>query len=232
MRPAPLFVLPFALLTHATPDLLPRQAPPKLNGSTLTTGPALASAAAQLAAQYFPSSVIPGFAIAVQSAAASASVSGDINSLVSSILTAQSPPAFLTAVPLPSEYSSRLNAIESQLSVISSQSSQATVRPTTTGNVTALTTITSNSTTMTTSLAATVNGTMTSAFGYQNGTLTSTTASSTSSSGGAGGTTSAGGNGGPSPTSKSSGGLAAATKVPLAFAAAGMMGLVGVAAVL
>ncbi|KAI4101785.1 MAG: hypothetical protein L6R37_004762 [Teloschistes peruensis] len=224
-------LLPLPLLIHASPskELLPRQQEQlKLNGSTLTFGPAFASAAAQVAAQNIPSSLIPGFAIAVQSAAQSASVTGDINSLVSSILTATVPPDFLTAVPLPPQYSSRLAAIENQLSVIKSQASEATVRPTTTGNVTQLTTITSSGSRVTTSLAATVNGTMTSAFGYMNGSLTSTTASSTTSIGGAGEKT----GGGANPTSSSSGGLAAATKVPLAFAAAGMMGLVGMAAVL
>ncbi|KAI4198173.1 MAG: hypothetical protein LQ350_005460 [Teloschistes chrysophthalmus] len=234
MRLSPIFLLlfPLPLLTHASPfeDLLPRQQEqPKLNGSTLTSGPAFSSAAVQIAAQNIPSSLIPGFAIAIQSAAQSASVTGDINSLVSSILTATIAPDFLTAVPLPPQYSSRLAAIENQLSVIKSQASEATVRPTTTGNVTQLTTITSSgSRVITTSLAATVNGTMTSAFGYMNGSLTSTMASSTMSGGRAGEMT----GGGASPTSSSSGGLAAATKVPLAFAAAGMMGLVGVAAVL
>ncbi|KAL8667396.1 MAG: hypothetical protein Q9202_000612 [Teloschistes flavicans] len=227
-----LLLLPLPFFTHASPsdDLLPRQEEQlKLNGSTLTSGPAFSSAAVQVAAQNIPTSLIPGFAIAIQSAAASASVTGDINSLVSSILTATVAPDFLTAVPLPPQYSSRLAAIENQLSVIKSQASEATVRPTTTGNVTELTTLTSSGSTVTTSLAATVNGTVTSAFGYRNGTLTSTTASSTTSGGE---TTGAGGKGGASPTSSSSGGLAAATKVPLAFAAAGMMGLVGVAAVL
>ncbi|KAI4251356.1 MAG: hypothetical protein LQ352_004901 [Teloschistes flavicans] len=234
MHPSPFFLLllPLPFFTHASPsdDLLPRQEEQlKLNGSTLTSGPAFSSAAVQIAAQNIPTSLIPGFAIAIQSAAASASVTGDINSLVSSILTATVAPDFLTAVPLPPQYSSRLAAIENQLSVIKSQASEATVRPTTTGNVTELTTLTSSGSRVTTSLAATVNGTVTSAFGYRNGTLTSTTASSTTSGGE---TTGAGGKGGASPTSSSSGGLAAATKVPLAFAAAGMMGLVGVAAVL
>ncbi|KAL9577172.1 MAG: hypothetical protein Q9212_006539 [Teloschistes hypoglaucus] len=233
LSPFFLLLLPLPLLAaHASlsQDLQPRQQDQlKLNGSTLTSGPAFSSAAVQIAAQNIPSSLIPGFAIAIQSAAQSASVTGDINSLVSSILTATVAPDFLTAVPLPPQYSSRLAAIENQLSVIKSQASVATVRPTTTGNVTQLTTITSSGSRVTTSLAATVNGTMTSAFGYMNGSLTSTMASSTTSAGGAAGKMS--GEGG-SPTSSSSGGLAAATKVPLALAAAGMMGLVGVAAVL
>ncbi|KAL8696176.1 MAG: hypothetical protein Q9201_007790 [Fulgogasparrea decipioides] len=226
MRLSPLLALPLALASP--PNLLPRQQQgPPLNGSTLTSAPALSSAAAQLAAQYLPTSLIPGFAIAIQSAAASASVTGDINSLVSSVLTATAPPDFLTAVPLPSQYSSRYGALGSQLSLIRSQASEATVKPTTTGSVTQLTTITSMGSTLTTSLAATVSNGSTSAIGYVNGTMTA--AKSTSGAGGQG-ATSAGA--GPAPTSSSSGGLAAATKVPLAFAAAGMMGLVGVAAVL
>ncbi|KAL8728811.1 MAG: hypothetical protein Q9181_005215 [Wetmoreana brouardii] len=188
MRLSPLLALPLALASP--PNLLPRQQQgPQLNGSTLTSAPALSSAAAQLVAQYLPTSLIPGFAIAIQSAAQSASVTGDINSLVSSVLTATAPPDFLTAVPLPSQYSSRQadnNGGGDAANYYHVYGEQAYDEPC--GD-----------------------------------------AKSTSGAGGAG-ATSAGA--GPAPTSSSSGGLAAATEVPLAFAAAGMMGLVGVAAVL
>ncbi|KAL8869142.1 MAG: hypothetical protein Q9174_004491 [Haloplaca sp. 1 TL-2023] len=205
-----LFTLPFALATP--PQLQARQQPSlSLNGSTITSGPAFSSAAAQLVGQYFPSSLLPSFAIAVQSAADEASMTGNINSLVSSVLTATSLPDFLTAVPLPSQYSSRLGLIESQLNLIQSQAESATARHTSTlvaaggGNGT--------------------NGTMGngSTSGMMGGALT--TAASDDDA------VSATGDGSAATTSAMDG-FAAATKVPLAFAAAGVMGLVGMAAVL
>ncbi|KAL9009223.1 MAG: hypothetical protein Q9173_005725 [Seirophora scorigena] len=238
-----LHLLPFTLLAHATPGVLRRQ-----ENSTLTSSPAVSSAAAQLVEQYFPSSVLPGLAIAIQSAAQSSSVTGNINSIVSSVLTAATPPPFLTDVP--SQYQSGLSAIQqtlssirvdeslssvrsdasaayqSQLSAIeqtqSSIRNAATALPTTTGNVTLVSTITSMDSVFTTSLPATV----------VDGSTSVVTPTETMAEGGA--ATSGGeSTGGGEPTSSSSGGLAAATQVPLAAAAAaGALGLVGVVALL
>ncbi|KAL8826473.1 MAG: hypothetical protein Q9170_007389 [Blastenia crenularia] len=218
-------LLPLALLSHATLDLLPRQVPP-LNGSTLTSVPAYASAAALLAAQNIPASLLPSLAIAIQSAAASASVTGDINSLVSSALTAATPPPFFTA--LPSQYQSRLSVIEKSLSLIRSEASVATAKPTSTfrainngTNATVVSTITSMGSTFTTSFAATVVNGSTSVIAGNGtmggmGAMTSSVGETGSSAGGA-----------PSATSSSSSGMAVATRLPLAAAAAGVMGLVG-----
>ncbi|KAI4170479.1 MAG: hypothetical protein LQ343_004982 [Gyalolechia ehrenbergii] len=225
-----LYLLPFALLTHATPDLFPRQNPP-LNGSTLTSAPALSSAAAQLISQYFPSSLLPGLAIAIESAASSASITGNINSIVSSALTASTPPPFLTA--LPTQYQSRLSVIESSLSMIRSEASAATVIPTSTlmnngtGNATVVSTITSMGSTLTTSLVATVVNGSTSVVVSGNGTMVGTGGMTSSAEPTGAEGSSAGG--APAPTSS---GLAAATRVPLAAAAAGVMGLVGMVVVL
>ncbi|KAI4121539.1 MAG: hypothetical protein LQ338_006308 [Usnochroma carphineum] len=226
----PLHLVPLALLAHATPDLLPRQYQP-LNGSTLTSPSALSSAAALLAAQNFPSSLLPDFAIAIQSAAASASVTGDINSLVSSALTAATPPPFFTA--LPSQYQSRLSVIEKSLSLISSEASAATVIPTSTFRVAVnstveVRTITNMGSTFTMSATvAVVNGST-----FVVGMNRTTTQNSATTSGSTMAATSSAGGVAASATTSSTKGFAAATKVPLAAAAAGVMGLVGMAALL
>ncbi|KAL8955802.1 MAG: hypothetical protein Q9193_006472 [Seirophora villosa] len=233
-------LLPFAVLAYAKPGVLRRQ-----ENSTLTSSPAVSSAAAELVEQYFPSSVLPGLAIAIQSAAQSSSVTGNINSIVSSVLTAATPPPFLTDVP--SQYQSGLSAIQqtlssirvdeslsvvrsdasvayqSQLSAIDQTQSSireaATALPTTSENVTLVSTITSMDSVYTTSLPATV----------VNGSTSVVTPTETMAEGGA---ATSGGESSGEPTSSSSGGLAAATKVPFAAAAAGALGLVGVVALL
>ncbi|KAL8964396.1 MAG: hypothetical protein Q9197_006941 [Variospora fuerteventurae] len=240
-----LHLLPFALLARATPEVFPRQEQP-LENSTQTSPSVVSSAAAALVDQYFPSSVLPGLAVAIQSAAASSSISGNINSIVSSALTAATPPPFLTAVP--SQYQSGLSSIQYSLSVIRNQESLSSVRsdasaayqsrlsdieqslsaataePTRNGNVTVVSIITSMDSVFTTSLPATVLNGSTSVLS-QSATMTmdGATASEGSSAGG-----------GPDPTTASSDGLAAATKVPLAAAAAagGVLGLVGMVAML
>ncbi|KAL8715244.1 MAG: hypothetical protein Q9220_001202 [cf. Caloplaca sp. 1 TL-2023] len=219
-----------ALLAQASdsPNLVPRQQPSlSFNGSTLTSPPALSSADAAIIAAAIPPSIIPALAIVIQSAAASASISGDINSLVSSILTAETPPPFLAS--LPSQYATRLSALEAQLSGIRSQASQATVIPTISvvgnrtlfGNVTAATTVTSNGVTVTTSFTGSVfNGSTTVVGGGLTVMGTSTSAM--------GGSSTAGG-AAASPTGSKG---AAATKVPFVAAAVGVVGLLGAAVVL
>lgn len=65
---------------------------------------------------YIPQTARPGLAVAIQSAAASASITGDINSIVTSALLAETPPAFLAAVPSP--YQSNIARVEAALSSI------------------------------------------------------------------------------------------------------------------
>lgn len=48
---------------------------------------------------YIPQTIRPGLGVAIQSAAASANITGNINSLVTSAILAETPPTFLTAVP-------------------------------------------------------------------------------------------------------------------------------------
>ena len=74
------------------------------------------SIALSLVSQYIPASILPDLGIAVQSAASKASVTGDINSIVSSALTAATPPPFLTG--LPSQYQTPVNKLGSTLSSI------------------------------------------------------------------------------------------------------------------
>ncbi|MCJ1373232.1 hypothetical protein MMC20_004460 [Loxospora ochrophaea] len=72
------------------------------------------SAASQLISQYIPQSILPNIGIAIQSAASAASITGDINSIVQSVFTAKTPPAFVTA--LPSSYQSDILKVESAIS--------------------------------------------------------------------------------------------------------------------
>lgn len=65
---------------------------------------------------YIPQTIRPGLGVAIQSAAASVRVTGNINSLVTSALLAETPPAFLTAVP--SQYQTNIARVESALSSI------------------------------------------------------------------------------------------------------------------
>ncbi|KAL9594668.1 MAG: hypothetical protein Q9219_006906 [cf. Caloplaca sp. 3 TL-2023] len=223
-----LHLLPLALLSHAHPDLFPRQAIP-LNGSTLTSPPALSSAAFQIITQNLPTSILPSLAIAIQSAAASASITGNINSIVTSVLTAATPPPFLTAIP--SQYQSRLSVIEKSLGAIRSEAEAATAKPTSTlralggGNATVVSTITTMGSTLTTSLVATVVNGSTSVVGAGNGTMVGGMTSSAEATG-------SGAGGPPAPTSTTGSGMAAATRVPLAAVAAGAMGFLAAAVVL
>lgn len=74
------------------------------------------SIALSLVSEYIPASILPQLAIAIQSAASAASVTGDINSIVSSALTAATPAPFFT--DLPSQYRGPVNQIESTLGSI------------------------------------------------------------------------------------------------------------------
>ncbi|MCJ1429145.1 hypothetical protein MMC29_007058 [Sticta canariensis] len=65
---------------------------------------------------YIPQSIRPGLGVAIQSAAASATITGNINSLVTSALLAETPPGFLTAVP--SQYQTNIARVEAAVSSI------------------------------------------------------------------------------------------------------------------
>ncbi|KAL8776996.1 MAG: hypothetical protein Q9213_008048 [Squamulea squamosa] len=193
-----------------------------------TSPPALTSAAQQLIAANIPPSILPALAIVIQSAAASASITGNINSIVTSVLTAATPAAFLENIP--SSYQSRLGSLESQLSRVRAEASQATVKPTLsamnngTRNATVVSTITSMGSTFTSSYAATiVNG--------------STSVVAGGSAPGGAVTSSAGAEGSSArspapPTSTRAEGLAVATRVSLGAAVIGVLGLGGAVVVL
>ncbi|KAL8863099.1 MAG: hypothetical protein Q9178_000473 [Gyalolechia marmorata] len=193
-----------------------------------TSPPALSSAAQQLIAANIPPSILPAFAIAIQSAAASASITGNINSLVSSVLTAATPAPFLEDIP--SSYQSRLGSLESQLSRIREEASQATVKPTLsalnngTGNATVVSTITSMGSTLTSSYAATIVNGSTSVIASVNETMGGMTSMASA--------TEEGSSAGAAAEPTSAEGLAVATRVPLAVAAMGIMGLIGAGIVL
>ncbi|KAI4220501.1 MAG: hypothetical protein L6R36_007578 [Xanthoria steineri] len=215
-----------ALLTNATPDLAPRQAQLSFNGSTLTSSSALSSAAEQLIVAAIPPSILPAFAIAIQSAAASASITGNINSLVTSVLTAATPAPFLENIPTP--YQSRLDALESQVSRVREEASEATVKPTLTRNATVVLIVTTMGSTITTSYAAEIiSGTVTSVISGLNETMAATTSTASET---AEASSSAGGAAGSAPPPEE--GLAMAKRVPLVAAVMWVLGLVGAAAVL
>ncbi|MCJ1364061.1 hypothetical protein MMC16_003170 [Acarospora aff. strigata] len=100
----------FASSALAHPNLQDRQIDPASISAQFS------SAANQLISLYIPQSLAVPFGIAVQSAASAASVTGDINSIVESALTAATPPPFLTA--LPTQYSSNLVSLESAISAL------------------------------------------------------------------------------------------------------------------
>ncbi|KAL8843404.1 MAG: hypothetical protein Q9176_002017 [Flavoplaca citrina] len=216
-----LLLIPLALSTNADPDLSPRQAQLSFNGSTLTSSSALSSAAAQLITANIPTSIIPALAIAIQSAAASASVTGNINSLVSSVLTAATPAPFLE--DLPASYRSRLDALNSQVGRIREEASEATVKPTLTRNATVVLIVTTMGEVATNSYQAEiVNGTVTSIIGALNETRVGSMASATGEGSDAGDTAA-------EPTSATEEGMAVVMKVPLVM---GMLALVGIAVLL
>ncbi|KAA6410804.1 MAG: hypothetical protein FRX48_05114 [Lasallia pustulata] len=125
-----LFLLPLALLTSsalATPNLNARQAStgPSNTSNTTTSTPTtpiptplspsqFSAQALPLIANFIPQSLLPGLGVAIQAAASSATITGDINSIVTSALIAPTPPPFLTA--LPSQYSPYISTLEAQLS--------------------------------------------------------------------------------------------------------------------
>lgn len=78
----------------------------------------LSQLAIEIFSLFIPQTLRPGLAVAIQSAAASAQVTGDINSIVTSALFAETPPAFLTAVP--SQYQPNIARVEAALSSIRS----------------------------------------------------------------------------------------------------------------
>ena len=77
---------------------------------------------------YIPQSIRPGLGVAIQSAAASAKITGNINSLVTSALLAETPPGFLTAVP--SQYQTNIARVEAAVSSIRAGMSRISVSST------------------------------------------------------------------------------------------------------
>lgn len=129
------FFLPLALLAPcslAHPNLNQRQAASttssnatNTSSNTTTTIPTtpnptplspsqFSAQALGLIAGFIPQSLLPGLGVAIQAAASSATISGDINSIVTSALIAPTPPPFLSA--LPSQYSPYISSLEAQLS--------------------------------------------------------------------------------------------------------------------
>ena len=82
-----------------------------INFSRSTASGQLDAAISQIAASYFPSSLQPSLAVALESA----SVTGDINSVVASFITAANPPPFVTNSAL-APFSSRIAKAESLIS--------------------------------------------------------------------------------------------------------------------
>ena len=78
--------------------------------------------------QYIPQSILPAIGIAIQSAASSASITGDINSIVQSALTADPPPSLLAAIP--TQYSRNVASLQGALSNIRGEVSTTTPTPT------------------------------------------------------------------------------------------------------
>jgi hypothetical protein len=81
-----------------------------------TNAAEFSSAANQLVSLYIPASVAVPLGVAVQSAASAQGITGDINSIVQSALTATSAPSFLTAIP--SQYQSNIVSLESAISAL------------------------------------------------------------------------------------------------------------------
>ncbi|KAI9696577.1 MAG: hypothetical protein M1836_005596 [Candelina mexicana] len=100
-------------------EIYPRQ-------SAVATDPAqFSSAANQLISLYLPPSVGVPIAVALQSAASAAGVTGDINSIVNSALIATSAPSFLTAVP--TEYKTNIAALQGAISSLRGAASAGTI---------------------------------------------------------------------------------------------------------
>ncbi|MCJ1223603.1 hypothetical protein MMC12_000246 [Toensbergia leucococca] len=150
-----LFLLPLALLAST--------ATAQINASTITNTAEFSAAANQIVSDFIPPSIVVAVGVAVQSAASVASITGDINSIVQSALTAATPPPFLTAIP--SEYQSNVQGIESAISSLRqavSSTSTTSMMPNATANGTLVTMTNSAGMPYTTLIAATgtgVNGT-------------------------------------------------------------------------
>jgi len=231
------------------------------------TNPAqFSSAAEQLISLYIPQSVAVPLGVAIQSAASTAGVTGDINSIVQSALTAATPPAFLSAVP--TQYKPNIVSLESAISALrgtpsptakvftitsggstfASTSSASLVLNTTNSagstyittvpppsakaNQTVVTTTDSSGSTITSTLSGGTGGVVVITTVESGKTITTTSTSATSASSGsaAATSTSSAASAQATTTAKStskSKGFAAPTQIPVA--AAGVIGLIGMA---
>ncbi|KAI9716434.1 MAG: hypothetical protein M1812_005329 [Candelaria pacifica] len=100
-------------------EIYPRQ-------SAVATDPAqFSSAANQLISLYLPPSVGVPIAVAIQSAASAAGVTGDINSIVNSALMATKAPPFLTAVP--TQYATNVAALQGAISSLRGVASASSI---------------------------------------------------------------------------------------------------------
>ncbi|MCJ1302952.1 hypothetical protein MMC08_005757 [Hypocenomyce scalaris] len=253
-----IFLLSLALLTSSAlsnPGLDERQASTTATSSSSTTTTPLPTplspsqfsvAALQLIPQYIPQSLLPGLGVAVQAAASSASMTGDINSIVTSALIAATPPAFLSAIP--TQYQPIISSLEMAVSSLRAIGQgevpgQAKVTTETTNGLVETTTIPgmltqtrSNGSLFTSTLPLTGPGavvvlTMTNSAGstfYTGSTLTSTTPTPTSTPTGTPAPSTASAASVASTSTKK--GAAVPTQVPVAVA--GIVGFVGFLAAL
>lgn len=197
--------------------------PSSINGTA-----SLSQLALEIFSLFIPQTLRPGLAVAIQSAAASAQVTGDINSIVTSALFAETPPAFLTAVP--SQYQPNIARVEAALSSIRSGINRVSVSSVDYKNSVSIKSLNGSLQTVNSSIlisttdsrgsgivtllpATVVNGTKIEVTPTIRSTSTENTVSAT-----------------PPASSSTNGGFAIASQVP--FAAAGIIGVVGLIAAL
>ncbi|MCJ1262799.1 hypothetical protein MMC22_002669 [Lobaria immixta] len=188
----------------------------------------LSQLAIEIFSLFIPQTLRPGLAVAIQSAAASAQVTGDINSIVTSALFAETPPAFLTAVP--SQYQPNIARVEAALSSIRSGINRVSVSSVDYKNSVSIKSLNGSLQTVNSSIlisttdsrgsgivtllpATVVNGTKVEVTPTIRSTSTENTVSAT-----------------PPASSSTNGGYAIPSQVP--FAAAGIIGVVGLIAAL
>lgn len=197
--------------------------PGSINGTA-----SLSQLAIEIFSLFIPQTLRPGLAVAIQSAAASAQVTGDINSIVTSALFAETPPAFLTAVP--SQYQPNIARVEAALSSIRSGINRVSVSSVDYENSVSIKSLNGSLQTVNSSIlisttdsrgsgivtllpATVVNGTKVEVTPTIRSTSTENTVSAT-----------------PPASSSTNGGYAIPSQVP--FAAAGIIGVVGLIAAL
>lgn len=197
--------------------------PGSINGTA-----SLSQLAIEIFSLFIPQTLRPGLAVAIQSAAASAQVTGDINSIVTSALFAETPPAFLTAVP--SQYQPNIARVEAALSSIRSGINRVSVSSVDYKNSVSIKSLNGSLQTVNSSIlisttdsrgsgivtllpATVVNGTKVEVTPTIRSTSTENTVSAT-----------------PPASSSTNGGYAIPSQVP--FAAAGIIGVVGLIAAL